>query len=160
MRQAEILAIGNELLLGDVLDTNSHELARVLTRRALRVRRVVQLPDEATTIASEISASLQRATDLLICTGGLGPTDDDLTLQAETFSISGAKIQTAETKESAEGQGILEQRLESVRGLHETVSLLFHAFCEQRIGKNWSGELEQMRHWLKTDASKTKKRSG
>jgi hypothetical protein len=82
----------------------------------------------------------------------------ELTLQAETFTISGARIRTEDNKESAEGQGILEQRIESVRGLHETVVLLFHAFCEQRIGKNWHGELEKMRRWLKSDVSKTKKR--
>jgi hypothetical protein len=77
-----------------------------------------------------------------------------------SFTISGAKIKTEDTGEAAEGQGILEQRIESVRGLHETVALLFRAFCEQRIGKNWPGELEQMRRWLKTDATKPKKRLG
>jgi hypothetical protein len=84
----------------------------------------------------------------------------ELTLQAETFTISGAKIRVEDTTEAAEGQGILEQRIESVRGLQETVALLFHAFCEQRIGKNWPGDLEHMRRWLKTDASQTKKRPG
>jgi hypothetical protein len=83
----------------------------------------------------------------------------DLTLQAETFAISGAKIVTEE-EEEADGQGILDQRIESVRGLHETVTLLFEAFCEQRIGKNWGGELEQIRHWLKSDHAKPKKRPG
>jgi hypothetical protein len=82
----------------------------------------------------------------------------EMTLQAETFTISGAKIRTEETEEKAEGQGFLEQRIDSVRGLQETVALLFHAFCERRIGKSWSGELEQIRRWLKTDATKPNKR--
>lgn len=72
----------------------------------------------------------------------------DLTLQAETFAISGAKIQI-EDAETEEGQGILERRIESVRSLHETVGLLFRVFCDQRIGKSWTSELQQMRRWLK-----------
>lgn len=71
----------------------------------------------------------------------------DLTLQAETFAVSGAKIQI---DEDAEGRGILEDRIEGVRGLKETLDLLFQTFCERRIGKSWSGVLEQMRGWLKT----------
>lgn len=71
----------------------------------------------------------------------------ELTLQAETFAVSGAKIQI---DEDAEGRGILEDRIEGLRGLKETLNLLFQAFCERRIGKSWSGDLEQMQGWLKT----------
>jgi len=71
----------------------------------------------------------------------------ELTLQAETFAVSGAKIQI---DEDAEGRGILEDRIEGLRGLKETLDLTFQAFCGQRIGKSWSGELEQIRGWLKT----------
>ena len=71
----------------------------------------------------------------------------ELVLQAEKFGVSGAKIQTEET---AEGRGILEDRIESLRGLQETMDLLFRAFCEQRAGKAWKGELEQLRRWLKS----------
>jgi hypothetical protein len=81
----------------------------------------------------------------------------ELTLQAETFTTSGARIRIEDAQEAADGQGILTRRIESVRGLHETVALLFRAFCEQRISKNWPGELEHMRRWLKTNATKTKK---
>jgi hypothetical protein len=83
----------------------------------------------------------------------------ELTLQAETFAISGAKIQREEAREAVEGQGVIEQRIESVRGLHETVSLLFHAFCERRIGKHWHSELEHLRRWLKADGTAAKRRS-
>jgi hypothetical protein len=70
----------------------------------------------------------------------------ELTLQAETFAVSGAKIQI---DEDAEGRGILEDRIEGLRGLRETLDLLFQVFCEQRVGESWSGALEQMRSWLK-----------
>ncbi|MGB9722560.1 MAG: competence/damage-inducible protein A [Chloroflexia bacterium] len=82
MFTAEILAIGNELLLGEVLDTNSGFLCRYLTCRGGRVRRVVQVPDEPEAIAAEVRGALGRSPDLILTTGGLGPTDDDLTLQA------------------------------------------------------------------------------
>jgi hypothetical protein len=77
----------------------------------------------------------------------------DLAIQPETFMVSGAKIHLEDT---SEGRGVLEDRIESVRSLHETVNLLFRAFCEQRVGKNWSGELEQIGRWLKSDAARRK----
>lgn len=78
----EILVIGNELLLGLVQDTNSHYLCRVLRGMGGRVQRVALVRDEADAIADEIRASLARHTALLFTCGGLGPTDDDLTLAA------------------------------------------------------------------------------
>lgn len=45
---------------------------------------------------------------------------------------------------------MLEDRIEGIRGLKETLDLLFETFCERRIGKSWSGDLEQMRGWPKT----------
>jgi len=87
MVEIEIIAIGNELLLGDVLDTNSNWLCRKLTGLGGRMRRVVQVRDEQEAIAAEIQGALQRETDLLLTTGGLGPTDDDLTLQAVALAL-------------------------------------------------------------------------
>lgn len=87
MLQAEIVAIGNELLLGDVLDTNSHWLCQQLTARGTRVRRVVQVRDETAAIGEEIRGALARQTGLIITTGGLGPTDDDLTLAAVAAAL-------------------------------------------------------------------------
>ena len=77
----------------------------------------------------------------------------DLTIQPESFMVSGAKIHVEDT---SQGRGVLEDRIESVRSLQETVDLLFRAFCEQRVGKSWSGELEQISRWLKSDAARRK----
>lgn len=77
----------------------------------------------------------------------------DLTIQPERFMVSGAKIHVDDT---SEGHGVLEDRIESVRSLHETVDLMFRAFCEQRIGKNWHGELEQIGRWLKGETARRK----
>ena len=78
----------------------------------------------------------------------------DLTLQAETFAISGAKIQADEADDVAE---MRVNRIDAIRNLGETVDLLFQAFCERRISKKWSGDLEHMRRWLQGDKAKSKK---
>jgi len=70
----------------------------------------------------------------------------ELVLQAETFAVSGAKIHA---DDSAEGRGVLEDRIESLRGLNDTIDLLFRTFCARRVGKNWPGDLNHIRRWLK-----------
>jgi molybdenum cofactor synthesis domain-containing protein len=87
MFQIEIITIGNEVLLGDVLDTNSHWLCQQLTRMGGRIRRVVQVRDEVEAIAEEVRASVERSADLVITSGGLGPTDDDITLQSVAVGL-------------------------------------------------------------------------
>lgn len=77
----EIISVGNEVLTGDVVDTNSNWLARQATQRGGRVRRVTTIPDEVDTIAEAVREALGRAAGLVFVTGGLGPTQDDLTLQ-------------------------------------------------------------------------------
>ncbi len=77
----------------------------------------------------------------------------DVALQPETFTVSGAKIHLDDT---SEGRGGLEDRIDSVRALHETIDLLFKAFCEQRVGKNWPGELDQIGRWLKSEGARRK----
>lgn len=82
MVEVEVIAIGNELLLGDVLDTNSNWLCQRVTGLGGRVRRVVVVGDDRKAIAPEIQSALERKSDLIITTGGLGPTADDITLKA------------------------------------------------------------------------------
>ncbi len=75
----EIISIGNEILIGDVQDTNTHYLCRELTRLGGFVRRAVNVRDEPRAIAAELHGALDRGADLILTTGGLGPTDDDRT---------------------------------------------------------------------------------
>ena len=77
----EIITIGNELLNGDLADTNTRTLATRLRALGLGVARSQTVPDEVDTIASTLRRVAERAA-LVFVTGGLGPTDDDLTLQA------------------------------------------------------------------------------
>ena len=76
-----IIAVGTELLLGQLLDTNSRHIAAALANAGLDVFAMYTVGDNRQRIASTISDALQRA-DGVITTGGLGPTIDDLTKEA------------------------------------------------------------------------------
>ncbi len=78
---AELLAIGSELTVGETRDTNSGELARGLTEAGVAVLRMTALPDDLEAVSAALAAALERA-DLVVSTGGLGPTPDDLTREA------------------------------------------------------------------------------
>ena len=79
--RAEILSVGSEILVGETRDTNAGELARELTERGVRVGRLGAVPDELGVVREAIASALGRA-DLVVTTGGLGPTPDDLTREA------------------------------------------------------------------------------
>ncbi len=79
--QAEIIAIGTELLLGEILDTNTRFIARALREIGLDLHRTSTVGDNPTRIAHVVQESAQRA-DVVITTGGLGPTIDDPTREA------------------------------------------------------------------------------
>lgn len=78
----EILAIGNELLRGEILDTNSHWICQLVNSRGGRVVRVSLLPDIEQEIAQAVREAIERGVGLVVTSGGLGPTDDDLSLAA------------------------------------------------------------------------------
>ena len=82
MPTAALLAIGNELLNGDIRDKNLFTLSQRLTRLGFRVQQAILVRDEPDAIVEAFHILLAHPIDLLICSGGLGPTDDDLTLAA------------------------------------------------------------------------------
>lgn len=79
--QAEIIAIGTELLLGEIVDTNSAWIAQQLTKIGLNLYYTSIVGDNEQRIAEVLRHGLQRS-DVLITTGGLGPTVDDKTREA------------------------------------------------------------------------------
>lgn len=81
IRSAELIAVGTELLLGEIIDTNSAWLARTLAAHGVDVYWSQRVGDNRGRIAEAIRSALQRA-DLVLVGGGLGPTDDDLTREA------------------------------------------------------------------------------
>jgi nicotinamide-nucleotide amidase len=81
LRRAELLSIGSELTVGETRDTNAGELARSLTLDGVTVGRITAVPDRLEVVRDAFAAGLERA-DLVISTGGLGPTPDDLTRES------------------------------------------------------------------------------
>jgi nicotinamide-nucleotide amidase len=79
--RAELLAIGSELTVGEVRDTNGGDLARELTTLGVTVTRLVALRDDSADVVAALRDALVRA-DLVVTSGGLGPTPDDLTRES------------------------------------------------------------------------------
>lgn len=90
----ELLAIGNELLLGETVDTNASWIGRRLAMEGIRVVRKTTVGDDVAHITDALGAALRR-TKTVICTGGLGPTRDDMTRDAVT-ALYGRKTHTDE----------------------------------------------------------------
>lgn len=78
----EIISVGNELLIGKTASTNSHWLAKRITGLGGHVRRISIVGDALDEISQSLRDSLRRKPSLIITTGGLGPTFDDMTLKA------------------------------------------------------------------------------
>ena len=76
--QAEIITIGDEILIGQIVDTNSAWLGEKLNAAGIRIHRITSVSDTARHIEQAVGEALKRS-DVVICTGGLGPTKDDIT---------------------------------------------------------------------------------
>ncbi len=87
MPSAQILAIGTELLLGVITDTNTAFIARTLNQYGVDIFKTGTIGDNQTRIAEEIR-SIMKESDILITTGGLGPTVDDPTRQAVALAFN------------------------------------------------------------------------
>lgn len=81
MPSAEIITIGTEILLGEIVDTNTRYIARVLRGMGVDLYRTVTIGDNVERIAEAIRNSMKRS-EIVITTGGLGPTVDDPTREA------------------------------------------------------------------------------
>jgi molybdenum cofactor synthesis domain-containing protein len=80
-RRAAAIVIGNELLSGKIADANVQVLARTLRGAGIELARVVMIPDEIDTIAAEVNG-LRASHEVVFTSGGVGPTHDDLTVDA------------------------------------------------------------------------------
>jgi len=97
MRPVVQIAVGDELLCGRTVDTNSPWLQRRLLRLGLAVGRVSVVPDSADAIAAALDAAPPQA--LVVVTGGLGPTPDDLTVAAVAGWAGRSLVEDPETLE-------------------------------------------------------------
>lgn len=78
MNIAEIITIGDEILIGQTIDTNSAWMGTVLNDIGIRVNRITSVSDRREEITDSLAAAMSRS-DLVLITGGLGPTSDDIT---------------------------------------------------------------------------------
>lgn len=112
---AHVITVGSELLSGKVVNTNATYLARELTKMGISVVRITVLPDEIDEIAEEIRSYLGRVR-LIVLTGGLGPTYDDVTAEAIAKSLGVPVVENEEAMEmirafySKKGLSITEYR--------------------------------------------------
>jgi nicotinamide-nucleotide amidase len=91
----ELITVGNELLLGFTVDTNSAEIARTLSAIGVEVVRRTAVPDRSDAIADAVRDALAR-TGAVLTTGGLGPTRDDVTKSA-VAALYGVPVEFDET---------------------------------------------------------------
>ena len=80
--EAELIATGNEITYGQIVDTNSSWIADLLTQSGVIVKKITTVADQINDIASVIKDALSQNRKLIITTGGLGPSQDDLTIDA------------------------------------------------------------------------------
>jgi len=95
---AAAVVIGNEILSGKVVDTNSPFLAAELRALGVALRRIVVVPDELQAIADEIRAC-HRMFDVVFTSGGVGPTHDDITIEGIALAFGRRVIVHPEIEE-------------------------------------------------------------
>jgi nicotinamide-nucleotide amidase len=95
MATASILTIGNELVSGDVPNTNGSWIAKRLAPLGVETRLLAAIPDEVETIAEFVRREAPRV-DFLVVTGGLGGTPDDLTREALAFAFDAPQEEVPE----------------------------------------------------------------
>ena len=85
---AEIITIGDEILIGQIVDTNSAWMAAKLNDIGIRIKQISSVSDDSRHILTALAEAANRA-DIILITGGLGPTKDDITKKtlAEYFNV-------------------------------------------------------------------------
>ncbi len=74
----EIITIGDEILIGQIVDTNSAAMSKLLNENGFSVKKIVSIADNANEIKQSVDAAFAEV-DVVLLTGGLGPTNDDIT---------------------------------------------------------------------------------
>jgi len=93
--RAAVLVTGSEILLGRITDMNSGFLARALERHGVRVERFLAVDDAQESLESGLSTLLRGGVDLVVTSGGLGPTHDDRTVAA-VAAVTGRPLELSE----------------------------------------------------------------
>ncbi len=125
-----ILAIGNEVLDGLVLDTNSNWMEIRLVALGLQIKRLVSVRDEIDEIGKALEFAME-ACDVIITSGGLGPTHDDMTLKAIAIALG------LEVSQNAEALAIVERQYKTLyeRGIVQSPDMTESRIKMARIPK-------------------------
>lgn len=108
MKTASVCTIGDEILIGQIVDTNSSHIAQELNKLGIAVRYMTSIGDDRARIISELGKCLDE-TDIVIVTGGLGPTKDDITKDA-LRELSGSEGYYESAEQLSHVKRILEAR--------------------------------------------------
>ena len=108
MTQASICTIGDEILIGQIVDTNSSHISRALEGTGIKVTRMLSIGDDHDEIVGNLTHELE-INDIVISTGGLGPTRDDIT-KAALAEMSGSKGYVEHQEQLKVIHGILSAR--------------------------------------------------
>ena len=149
MTTASICTIGDEILIGQIVDTNSSHLARALGEIGIRADRMVSIADREEDILSTLEAELRR-NPIVLTTGGLGPTKDDITKPALTKLSNSPEMVKNEAQEAivrsilhSRGLDVLESNLmqamvpsncEVIPNRFGTAPIMVFRFPEARFG--------------------------
>lgn len=132
IKSAEILCVGTELLLGDIINTNAAYLSQRLAELGIPVYHQSVVGDNPKRLADELSAAFGRA-DLVIMTGGLGPTCDDLTKETVASLFGDPLVMDAEAldfiKTYFKNRGIVMTPNNEKQALVPEGCIVFHNDC-------------------------------
>ena len=93
----ELFSIGTELVLGQIQDTNAHWIAQQILQIGGELRRVTMLRDNREEMHEALTSAVERETSLILTTGGLGPTPDDMTVEVIVSLIGTKSVMSEET---------------------------------------------------------------
>lgn len=97
--KAEIISIGSEILRGQIIDTNANFIAKKLVESGIDLEHISAVSDKPESLLSTLKLALQRS-GLIITTGGLGPTEDDITYQTIARALNLKLIKYPEAEEN------------------------------------------------------------
>ena len=149
MTQASICTIGDEILIGQIVDTNSSHISQSLNSLGVKVNRMTSIGDDHDTIVNSLAEEL-KDNDVVIVTGGLGPTKDDITKAALACLAGSSEYKTDERQLeiirkilSSRGLDILDiniaqasvpQACEVIPNRLGTAPIMVFRFPEERFG--------------------------
>ena len=142
---AEIITIGDEILIGQIVDTNSAWLGQRLGELGIRVFRITSVSDSAEEIAASIDSAMNRS-QLVLVTGGLGPTKDDITKHTLAKLFGSHLVENADVLEDV--RNCLERRGIEVTALNRAQAQVPEC---ARVVRNHNGTAPGM--WFERNGS-------